>query len=134
LKPVWLSGDEAAWTRQAEGALQLLVGTPGAGEPIRTWSGPYRAILEPSPDGQKLLVSAARRSVARRALEREHWVYDRATEDWTELTTTIEQAAGDPWVRVAWAGPDSLAVAGGGVLAFHDLQEPSGLRYVVGGP
>jgi hypothetical protein len=96
--------------------------------------------IEVSPDGRRLLVNVAQTErpvedasggpIRRRPLET--WAYDVVVGDWQQLDAWPDREIDGFDYRTVWAGPETIARTGPGVLALESLSRPGDLRFVIG--
>lgn len=151
----WMTGERLACLEEAGDGRRLTVGRPGeARAEIASWPG-SSVVAEASPDGGRVLLqvwdppdesnddpaastdrafwSAGHGWRVGRTL-REVLVYEDSTGALTDLTSRWGAAGPTADRPAVWAGPETLAFVGEGVLAFADLNGDSAPRYALGRP
>lgn len=135
----WADNDVLVWVER--GPMSRVRWTSPGGTPVtlREWTGVWVGI-EVSPDGRRLLVNVAQTErpvedasggpIRRRPLET--WAYDVVGGDWQQLDAWPDREIEGVDYRTVWAGPETIARTGPGVLALESLSRPGDMRFVIG--
>ena len=138
----WVGDDHLAWTVDREGKTRLFVAAlPAPAVAIREWSTVHLR-LEVSPDGKALLVTAQSWTVSSDApadaalfatpvaagSPGEAGIYSIDDGHWR----TLSPRRIDDTHFTQWAGPNTIAGTGPGVVYLEDLDHPGMRRFVLG--
>jgi len=139
---LWTEGDFLVWVERGPQSRVARTSPGGAIETLREWTGAW-VELGVSPDGRRLLVNVAGTPtppqlgesgsgdpVHRRPLET--WVHTVATGEWARFDAWPDREVEGLSYRTVWAGPETIARTGPGILALESLARPGELRFVIG--